>query len=114
MLVLILRAPDIYLDGNNVTELNGNNRRDIIVGIRVVGIRGAGSRPGKKNRACEHQPAYPPMCQQEHLCLALHDQEGMYFGGEPKITPNILADVAKEEAAIKSAAGISKIRVMRG
>jgi hypothetical protein len=53
MLVLILRAPDIYLAGNNIIELNSNNRRDIIVGIRVVGIRGAGSCHGKKNRACE-------------------------------------------------------------
>jgi hypothetical protein len=53
MLVLILRAPNIYLTGNNIIEFNSNNRRDIIVGIRVIGIRGAGSCPGKKNHACE-------------------------------------------------------------
>jgi hypothetical protein len=53
MLVLILRAPDIYLDGNNIIEFNSNNRRDIIVGIRVIGVRGAGSCPGKKKHACE-------------------------------------------------------------
>ena len=54
MLVLILRAPDIYLDWNNIIEFNSNNRRDIIVGIRVIGICGAGSCPGKKNHACEN------------------------------------------------------------
>jgi hypothetical protein len=108
MLVLILRAPDIYLAGNDIIEFNSNNRRDIIVGIRVIGIRGAESCPGKKNRACEDQPAYPPMCQQEHLCLALHVSRGIVFWRGIQNDAHILADAAKEQAAIKPAAGISK------
>ena len=95
MLVLILRAPDIYLDGNNIIEFNSNNRRDIIVGIRVIGICGAGSCPGKKNHACENEPAYPPMCQQEHLCLLFMYQEELYFGRRIQNAAHILTDVAR-------------------
>jgi hypothetical protein len=54
MLILILWGPDIYLVGNNIIEFNSNNRRDIIVGIRVIGICRAESCPGKKNHACEN------------------------------------------------------------
>lgn len=46
MLFLILRAPDIYLVGNNIIEFNSNNRRDIIVGVRVIRIGREGSCPG--------------------------------------------------------------------
>jgi len=100
ILVLILRVPDIYLDGNNIIEFNSNNRRNIIVGIRVIGICGAGSRPRKKNHACENEPAYPPMCQQEHLCFALHVLRGLYFGSGIPNTAHILADVARQKAAV--------------
>jgi len=100
ILVLIFRAPDIYLDGNNIIEFNSNNRRNIIVGIRVIGICGAGSRPRKKNHACENEPAYPPMCQQEHLCFALHVLRGLYFGSGIPNTAHILADVARQKAAV--------------
>jgi hypothetical protein len=37
-LVLSLRTPDAYPAGNNVAELNGYNRRDIVVGIRVIRV----------------------------------------------------------------------------
>ena len=100
VLVLILRAPDIYLDRNNIIEFNSNHRRNIIVGIRVIGIRGAGSRPGKKNHACENEPAYPPMCQQEHLCFALHVSRGLSFGSGIQNAAHILADVARQKAAV--------------
>ncbi len=53
VLILVLRAPDIYLAGNNIIEIDSNNRRDIIIRIGVIGIRGAGSCPGKKKHACE-------------------------------------------------------------
>jgi hypothetical protein len=48
------------------------------------------------------------MCQQEHLCLALHLSRGIVFWRGIQNDAHILADVAKEQPAIKSAAGISE------
>jgi hypothetical protein len=50
-----------------------------------------------------------------HLCASnifaspFMDQEGLYFGSGIQNDAHILADVAREKAAMKSAAGISKM-----
>jgi len=38
-LVLLLGTLDVYPAGHNVVEINGYNRRHIIVGIRVIRVR---------------------------------------------------------------------------
>jgi hypothetical protein len=40
------------------------------------------------------------MCQQEHLCLTLHVSRGIVFGSGIKNTAHILADVARQKAAV--------------
>jgi hypothetical protein len=85
MLVLILREADIYLDENNIIEFNSNNRRDIIVGIRVIGIRGAGSCPGKKNMHARTNPRIHLCASKNIFASPFMYQEGLYVGsGNPE------------------------------
>jgi hypothetical protein len=57
-LVLTPKARNVYRRGNNVVELDGDYRRDVIIGIGIIGIACAVGCPGKKKHESEGRTPY--------------------------------------------------------
>lgn len=58
-----------YLSGHNIIELNCNYRRNVIVGIGVVGVAGTKCRSGQKKHQTESRAAKITMTKQIHSLL---------------------------------------------
>ena len=54
--------------GNYVIEINRNYRRNIVVGVRIIGVGPAAGSPGQKKHEAKTDPAQGSMRKQKHLC----------------------------------------------
>ena len=54
--------------GNHVVEINRNYRRDIVVGIGIIGVGPAEGGPGQKKHEAKNDTAQCSVRKQKHLC----------------------------------------------
>jgi hypothetical protein len=61
-----MRKLNVHLGRNHVAELDSDHRRDIVIGIGIIGVTGAERRSGEKEHQAENHPAKISKAQQTH------------------------------------------------